>query len=108
MEAISLKKVTAIVSICTLGAFLVNAKENDISQVVEKTAPLAEKVVSQVGKFEELIKLFDKDNNGLLSQSELTKSGKELLIKSFSDIDTNADLGVSLEEFNQFLSIAEK
>lgn len=108
MEAISLKKVTAIVSICTLGVFLVNAKENDITQLVEKTAPLAEKVVSQVGQFEELIKLFDKDNNGLLSQSELTESGKELLIKSFSDIDTNADLGVSQEEFNQFLSIAEQ
>lgn len=111
MEAISLKKVTAVVVVFTMGAFLANANANDAKNIEVKSAEAVTtvaEVVSQVGNFDALIKQYDKDNNGLLSQAELEASGKKILINAFSHIDKNADLGVSEEEFNQYLALENK
>jgi len=102
MEAISLKKVTAIVFVCTLGAFMMNAQADN--SAIE-TKVVVKDVVNQVQSFSELINKFDVDNNGLLSETELKVSKVSLLIESFNKMDLNADLGISEQEFNQYLAL---
>ncbi|GLX79236.1 hypothetical protein tinsulaeT_25760 [Thalassotalea insulae] len=104
MEAISIKKVTAVVAISIIGALAVDASANEAKVVPVK----AETLTSQVGEFSALIKQFDKDSNGLLSEEELKSSKKSALVSAFTKIDKNADLGVSEEEFNQYLALASK
>lgn len=104
MEAISLKKVTAIVSICTFGAFMVNAEssKNEVAEVM-KTAEVKQ-VVNAPITFKALIEKFDKDANGLLSVAELTTSQSDKLLKVFTQMDSNGDSGVSEKEYNQYIA----
>ncbi len=98
MEAMSLKKVAAIVVISTIGTCAVAANEAKV------TPAKSEALTTQVAEFSALVKQFDKDSNGLLSEEELKASKFAALVKDFAKVDTNADLGVSEQEFNQYLA----
>jgi len=109
MEAISLKKVTAVVVISIMGSYLVNASENDVSTELETIkAEVSNLVKSSSGKnlkqFDQLIEKFDLDKNGLLSEKEVQLSKHEKFQNSFDVIDLNKDANISAVEFNQYIT----
>ncbi len=104
----SLKKVTAVVAIITAGALMTNANANDANALTSKAKAEMGQTKSHAGKFNALVKRFDKDNNGLLSKEELKASNKTSLVDAFDKIDTNADSGISEEELAQYLASVSK
>jgi len=109
MEAISLKKVTAIVGICIIGSYLVsaNATANDLkveNKLTKANITISESALSQ---FSPLIEKFDLDKNGLLSKQEVKAAELENLLNNFDEIDLNTDSGISEEEFNQFIALVK-
>jgi len=106
METISLKKVTVVVTACTVGAFMVNAKEDDkVSVETQKLEQVAHNSQQPIA-FKILIEKLDKDANGLLSLEELNADKNELLIKSFKTLDSNKDSNISEAEYNTFVTTA--
>ena len=112
MEAISLKKMTLVVVLCTAGGFLVNANETTTnvegvkSEKVDKAstdkALNAEKTkVEQKASpvFARLLKKSDTDKDGSLSKEELTAALDSQLIAVFDKIDTNQDKRITEQEF---------
>jgi Ca2+-binding EF-hand superfamily protein len=51
-----------------------------------------------------LFEPLDKDNNGLITQSELSGDKSSLLTKQFKKIDINADNAISKEELTAYLA----
>lgn len=113
METISLKKVTALVALFTVSAFLIDAVEATEVAVKKTTVTTIEAptitidVAKQMNNFEQLIKQFDQDNNQLLSKKELANSNEKDLLTAFNLIDKNADAGLSSDEYQQFLAISK-
>jgi len=119
MEDISLKKVTAVVSICIMGSYLANANENDLIAEAETTkAPVAtiSKATTTIDKaelveseknlkqFSHLVEKYDVDKNGLLSEAEVKASQSDKLQNHFADIDANTDASISEAEFKQYIT----
>ena len=97
MEAISLKKTTALVIAFTAAGFFLNPSEaSDIDNGVKGNKGIA---VS----FEQLLKANDADNNGLLSKKEIAAVTDKTLLNNFNAIDINADQAISEQEFAQYL-----
>lgn len=108
METISLKKVTAIVTLCTIGSYLANANANETSsKSAEKNISVKAVNNSKNIAFAPLVKQFDVDNNGLLSAAEVKASKEKSLINHFSEIDLNTDAGISEAEYNQYIKQAK-
>lgn len=107
MEPISLKKVTAVVSICTMGAFFVNANEpvalKASPELKDSVKKVTQKVTQKLSQFDQLVKKYDVDNNGELSQTEIKVSKNTDLIAAFTQIDANADAGISAKEYQQYV-----
>jgi len=114
MEDISLKKVTAVVSICIMGSYLANASENDLTAKAETTkAPITTTAINKVElvdsteslkQFGHLVEKYDIDKNGLLSKAEIKASQSDKLQNNFADIDVNTDASISEAEFVQYLT----
>ncbi|MDG1751491.1 MAG: hypothetical protein P8I03_07510 [Thalassotalea sp.] len=112
MEAISLKKVTAVVLTCVIGSYFASASADDAKLEV-KTDVSSDvkadvvKVISEAktpSKFAMLVEKFDLDKDGLLSKAEIESSKSEKLLTVFSKIDLNTDSGISEAEFNQYIA----
>lgn len=95
MNNLSLVKITLGVAFATVATFIVNANEilPNVSEVkrsvaIESTASLPAKTFSQ------LLSQFDADNNGALSESELSTSGNEALKIAFKSLDANEDANI--------------
>lgn len=109
MKVISLKKVTAVVSICIMGSYLVNANENDVTTELKTIEAEVSNLVKsssdkKLKQFKQLIEKFDLDKNGLLSEKEVQTSKHKKLQKSFDVIDLNKDSNISAVEFNQYIT----
>lgn len=108
MEAISLKKVTAVVLTCVIGSYFANANENDakvdMKTEVKKTEVKVITEAKALSKFEVLVEKFDLNKDGLLSKAEIQTSKSEKLLALFSKIDLNTESGISEAEFNQYLA----
>lgn len=114
MNDISLKKVTAVVSICIMGSYLANASENDLTAKAETTkAPIATTAMNKVElvdstenlkQFSHLVEKYDLDKNGLLSEAEVKASQSDKLQNHFADIDANTDASISEAEFKQYIT----
>ena len=108
MEAISLKKVTAVVLTCVVGSYFANAIADDAKvEVNTDVKPAVVKVISEnktPSKFAMLVEKFDLDKDGLLSKAEIETSKSEKLLALFAKIDSNTDSGISEAEFNQYIA----
>lgn len=107
MEAISLKKVTAVVFIFIMGSYLANASDAIVeAQVIKTEVSNSDKSNSDkiLKSFSLLVKKYDLDKNGLLSEAEVKVSQSEKLQHHFAEIDVNTDASISEVEFNQYIS----
>ena len=109
MTAISLKKVTIVVVTCIIGSYLANANSNEIIIKDETSKEIKNHVIEVKGEknhdfFAPLIEKFDADNNGVLSEGEIKASEKAALISDFSKIDSNKDLVINQDEFEQYIA----
>ncbi|MDO6427034.1 hypothetical protein Q4489_08430 [Thalassotalea sp. 1_MG-2023] len=102
MKPVSLKKVCAVVAFCTTGAFLVNANEKPTAPSIDKGEKVANLTTDKQMTFDQLLKNYDDDSNGLLSKKELENVLDTGLLASFDDIDTNSDQAISASEFAQY------
>lgn len=105
MNNLSLVKITLGVAFATVATFIVNANEilPNVSEVknsvaIESTASLPAKTFSQ------LLSQFDADNNGALSESELSTSDNEALKIAFKSLDANEDANISEDEFSTYVN----
>ncbi|XPF93867.1 hypothetical protein ACM9HF_17905 [Colwellia sp. RE-S-Sl-9] len=99
MNNVSLVKVTLGVAFAAVATFIVNANDTvaDIKNEIaaETTASM------QSPSFSDLLSTFDADENGSLSESELSSSA---LQSDFSSIDTDGDTNISEDEFNAYVA----
>ena len=111
MNSISLTQVTAFVVAVSMASFFVNADEALAHSTEDNTAAHAEMSVSSV-VVEETKELTDKftftsldtDKNGKLSQQEVVAGKNEWLVKSFKQIDSNADKSLTEQELVDFVA----
>lgn len=102
MNNVSLVKVTLGVAFAAVATFIVNANEISPVAIDVKNEVAAEAAVSmQSPSFTELLSTFDTDENGALSESELSSSA---LQSDFSSIDTDGDTNINEDEFNAYVA----
>lgn len=104
MKKISLKKITAIVVTCTIGSYIANASENELTTEIKAVTEQVTAPDNTLNKFRTLVKQFDLDKDGLLSKAEVNLSKLDQLITHFTDIDLNTDLDINEAEFNQYIA----
>ena len=111
MNNTSLIKITLAVALATIATFIAHADvispiSTDLKEVNNKAD--FEEVVEVEGStmqqktFAKLLNKFDTDNNGVLSEAELSVSDDETLKTVFKNLDLNEDKNLSLYEFNEF------
>ncbi|MDO7085001.1 EF-hand domain-containing protein [Pseudocolwellia sp. AS88] len=117
MNNSNLVKMTLGVAFATIATFVVNA--NDITPKVNeaitttetqidavKELPVTEQVESAISlqqkDFSQLLSEFDADQNGALSEAELSTSDNEALKMAFKNLDVNEDSLISASEFSTF------
>lgn len=103
MKPVSLKKVCAVVAFCTTGAFLVNANEAPKAPNLDKGEKVARLSTDKQMTFDQLLKNYDDDSNGLLSKKELENVLDTGLLTAFDDIDSNDDQAISSSEFAHYV-----
>jgi len=105
MNNLSLVKITLGVAIATVTTFIVNANEilPKITEV-ESAITTESTSLSPSQTFSQLLSQFDVDNNGTLSESELSTSGNEALQIAFKSLDVNEDTNLSEDEFSTYIS----
>ncbi|WP_077339452.1 hypothetical protein [Pseudocolwellia agarivorans] len=102
MNNVSLVKVTLGVAFAAVATFIVNANEINPTVADIKNEIAAETTASmQSPSFSDLLSTFDADENGSLSESELSSSA---LQSDFSSIDTDGDTNISEDEFNAYVA----
>ncbi|WP_076418528.1 hypothetical protein [Colwellia sp. UCD-KL20] len=82
----------------TVAMFSVNA--NEILPVETNEEVIENVPAVPADSFTLLLSAFDLDENGALSESELSSSSLQL---DFSSIDTNSDTNISEDEFNTYI-----
>ncbi len=55
-------------------------------------------------QFSELISRYDNNKDGLLNQSEVSKSNNSFLKSAFAEIDQDNNLAISKTEFNTYIA----
>ncbi|WP_076418532.1 hypothetical protein [Colwellia sp. UCD-KL20] len=102
MNNVSLVKVTLGVAFAAVATFIVNANEITPTVADIKNEIAAETTASMPSpSFSDLLSTFDADENGSLSESELSSSS---LQSDFSSIDTDGDTNISEDEFNAYVA----
>ncbi|PKI12904.1 hypothetical protein [Colwellia sp. 12G3] len=111
MNSISLTQVTAFVVAVSMASFFVNADDALAHTTEDNTVVHAENSVSSavVEAVEESNDKFtftslDTDKNGKLSQQEVVAGKNEWLVKSFTQIDSNADKSLTEQELIDFVA----
>lgn len=110
MNNISSVKVTLGVVFATAATFIVNAYEIMPAEtaLTEKAVELKNEVAVESSSFLEnsgfakLLSEFDQDENGTLSQAELSSSDNEALKIAFKHLDSNEDENISEDEFSTY------
>lgn len=103
MKNVSLVNITVGVALIAIATFIVNANE------IAPTVTEAQEAVTVEGPsalptldFSVLLSEFDVDKNGLLSETELSESGNEMLKSAFKVLDVDEDENLSAGEFEKF------
>jgi hypothetical protein len=115
MNHLSLKKLTLIVSTCSLASYFVSAKENELNLDLPVAEVSAAKVIvtksasidnlkNSTNDISEFLAKFDLDKNSFLNKAETLASKNTLLSEHFADIDQNDDEEISKEELESYLS----
>ena len=111
MKSISLTQVTAFVVVVSLAAFFVSAedafahsiKDNSVAHSEHSiSTEITDTVVETSERF--TFTSLDTDKNGKLSQKEVNAGKNEWLVKSFKDIDSNADESLTEQELVDFVA----
>ena len=111
MNSISLTQVTAFVVAVSMASFLVsaddvhahNAEDNKVEHVEHSASPaVAEEVKAVNDKF--TFTSLDSDKDGKLSQQEVLAGKNDWLVKSFKQIDNNADELLTEQELVDFVA----
>ena len=97
MSNISLIKVTSFVCVLASFSFLVSAtNQNSMASELQNSAKKMQ--------FSELIRRYDNNKDGLLNQSEVSKSNNSFLKSAFSAIDQDNNLAISKAEFTTYIA----
>lgn len=111
MNSISLTQVSVFVVAVSMASFFVNAdealahttKDNKVAHAeksVSSTVVVAAKESNDKFTFTSL----DTDKNGKLSQEEVIAGKNEWLVKSFTQVDSNADKSLTEQELVDFVT----
>jgi len=109
MKNISLLKITAMVVTAALASNFVNADDKLDTAItkaqsdIEKATESAEEAVKQLD-FSVLIEKLDADENGMLSEAEVSANQSQLLHQEFNKMDTNQDKQIDEAEYNSYLA----
>jgi hypothetical protein len=117
MNNISLTQVTAFVVAVSLASFFVNADDaladtNEGSTLVHSETSVITEIVEVVIEEEQAsndkvtFTSLDIDKNGKLSQQEVIAGKNDWLVKSFKQIDGNADKSLTEQELVNFVATA--
>lgn len=117
MNNISLTQVTAFVVAVSLASFFVNADDaladtNEGSNPVHSETSVITEIVEVVIEEEQAsndkftFTSLDIDKNGKLSQQEVIAGKNDWLVKSFKQIDGNADKSLTEQELVNFVATA--
>jgi len=117
MNNISLTQVTAFVVAVSLASFFVNADDaladtNEGSNLVHSETSVITEIVEVVIEEEQAsndkftFTSLDTDKNGKLSQQEVIAGKNGWLVKSFKQIDGNADKSLTEQELVNFVTTA--
>lgn len=104
MRNLSLTKVSLFVATAITASFIVNANEKveaDVVKVKQATTEVAKK--SDAVAFSSL----DANKDGELSLAEVKASNNQLLARTFSEIDRNADNLLSQKELESYVASAK-
>lgn len=115
MDSISLTQVTAFVVAVSMASFFVNADDElaytneDNSLVNAENSANAEAIIAAIEEVKAPSDKFtftslDLDKNGMLSRQEVVDGENEWLVKSFTNIDSNADNSVTEQELVDFVA----
>jgi len=111
MNSISLSQVSAFVVAVSMASFFVNADEalaNNIKNKVitgnEIAAGVIEVAVEEGTSDKFTFTSLDSDKNGKLNQKEVLTGKNEWLVKSFDEIDSNADESITEQELIDFVT----
>ena len=115
MDSISLTQVTAFVVAVSMASFFVNADDelaysNEDNTVVNaENSANAEAITAAIEEVKEPSDKFtftslDIDKNGMLSRQEVVDGENRWLVKSFTNIDSNADNSVTEQELVDFVA----
>lgn len=110
MNSISLTQVSAFVAAVCMASFFVNADDELFHNHERSTAAQIEQTLAEepVEAIEESNDRFtftslDTDKNGKLSQKEVEAGKNEWLVKSFKQIDSNADKSITEQELVDYV-----
>jgi len=113
MNSISLTQVSVFVVAVSMASFFVNADEalthnNEETVLTPSDSSLVSQVVEVTVEEETSDKFtftsLDSDKNGKLSQKEVLAGKNEWLVKSFDEIDSNADESLTEQELIDFVA----
>lgn len=109
MKNISLLKITAMVVTVALASSFVNA-DDKLNKAVEKAQSDINEVTKDVVEaakqldFSVLIEKLDSDENGMLSEAEVSANQSQLLNQEFNKMDVNQDKQIDEVEYNSYVA----
>lgn len=111
MNSTSLTQVTVFVVAVSMASFFVNADEalahtTEDNTVVHAKNSVSTKVAEEVNELNDKFTFtsLDTDQNGKLSQEEVVAGKNQWLVKSFTNIDSNADKSLTEQELVDFVA----
>ncbi|MCJ8319330.1 MAG: hypothetical protein MJK12_06835 [Colwellia sp.] len=109
MKNMSLLKITAMVVTVAFASNFVNA-DDKLDKALEKAQSDIEKVTASVVEaakqldFSALIEKLDSDENGMLSEAEVSANQSQLLHQEFNKMDVNQDKQIDEAEYNSYIA----
>lgn len=94
--------INATLGLTLIGFVAVSANANEVTpelSAIEKSSSIESDFSLKQFSYNELLSVFDIDNNGSLSQEELSTSDNEALKSAFKALDLNKDESISADEF---------
>ena len=111
MNSISLTHVTVFVVTVSMASFFVNADDalaqpTEDNTVVHTESSASAEVIQEAKESNDKFTFtsLDTDKNGKLSQPEVVVGKNEWLVKSFTQIDSNADKSLAEQELVDFVA----
>jgi len=109
MKNISLLKITAMVVTVAFASSFVNA-DDKLNKALEKAQSNIDDVTNSVAEaakqldFSALIEKLDSDENGMLSEAEVSANQSQLLHQEFNKMDVNQDKQIDEAEYNSYIA----